>query len=156
MKLILPIALLASTAAAASCDAEDIVEACLTSEQAKFDNCDTTDYDCLCAAQQAIATCFNNCPDDSRAGDARGQVQIHCENASLFGSSATTPTKSGSASTDSSAEPTSTSDSDSDSDSDSQSAEDEDSEDDDGAAAGLALNMGGLVLGVAGVMAALV
>lgn len=101
-------------------------------------------------------SCFNNCPDDSRAGDARGQVQIHCENASLFGSSATTPTKSGSASTDSSAEPTSTSDSDSDSDSDSQSAEDEDSEDDDGAAAGLALNMGGLVLGVAGVMAALV
>lgn len=57
MKLLLPLALLASTAAAADkCDADNIVTACLASEQPKFDDCDQSDYDCLCAAQQAIAT----------------------------------------------------------------------------------------------------
>lgn len=56
MKLLLPLALLASSAAAASCDAENIVKACLESTQAKFDACGQAEYDCLCAAQEAIAT----------------------------------------------------------------------------------------------------
>lgn len=103
-------------------------------------------------------SCYNNCPDDPRAGDAKGQVQIHCENASVFGSSATKPTKSGSASTDSAAEPTATdpdSDSSSDSSPDSDSASDAE-DDSDGAATDMALNMGGLLVGVAGVMAIVV
>lgn len=108
-------------------------------------------------------SCYNNCPDDPAAGDAQGQVQIHCENASVFGSAASAPTQSGSGSTDSAAEPTTTdsesgsdSDSDSDSNSDSNSASEGDEEDVDGAAADLALNMGGLLVGVAGVMAIVV
>lgn len=62
MKFLLPIALLALGAAAADsepksdCAAEDIVEACLTSQQAKFDDCGEADYNCKCAAQEAIAT----------------------------------------------------------------------------------------------------
>lgn len=57
MKLLLPLALLASSAAAAAeCEADNIVTACLKSEEKKFADCDTADYDCLCAAQQAIST----------------------------------------------------------------------------------------------------
>lgn len=104
--------------------------------------------------------CFNNCPDDTRAGDAQGQVQIQCSNASQYGSKSAAPTKSSSSKTDSASEPSATSDSDSDSGSgsDSESGDDSSSagESQDGAAGGLVLDMGELLLGVAGVMAVVV
>ncbi|KAF6813015.1 hypothetical protein CSOJ01_04848 [Colletotrichum sojae] len=127
MKFFLPIALLAAAVAAQDpkCDAEPIVEACLASENAKVSlnpvseslglechcwnteeafsegviACNTTDYDCLCAAYQSVATCYNNCPKDSRASPAQNQVTIFCQQASLYGSKAQqkTATPSGSA-----------------------------------------------------------
>ncbi|KAF6839816.1 hypothetical protein CMUS01_04156 [Colletotrichum musicola] len=101
MKFFLPIALLAAAVAAQDpkCDAEPIVEACLASENAKVEACSTTDYDCLCAAYQSVATCYNNCPKDSRASPAQNQVTIFCQQASLYGSKAQqkTATPSGSA-----------------------------------------------------------
>lgn len=68
MKFFVPLALLAvgvsaattvSTAASASstaCDADYIVTQCLETEEKKPSLCDATDYSCLCAAYQAIAT----------------------------------------------------------------------------------------------------
>ena len=60
MKFFLPLALLVAAASAADseseCAAEVIVQTCLESETAKFDACGNTDYDCQCAAQQAIST----------------------------------------------------------------------------------------------------
>ncbi|KAK1543341.1 hypothetical protein CPAR01_03974 [Colletotrichum paranaense] len=97
MKFFYPLALaLAAVVAAADddCDAAPIVEACLTSENAKVKDCNATDYDCLCAAYQAVATCYNNCPKDSRAAPAQGQVTIYCQQASLYGSAAMRKTQS--------------------------------------------------------------
>lgn len=56
MKLLLPIALFAAAVAAADCEAESIVETCLESENKKFEACADDEYDCQCAAQEAIAT----------------------------------------------------------------------------------------------------
>ncbi|KAK1700409.1 hypothetical protein BDP55DRAFT_722948 [Colletotrichum godetiae] len=97
MKFFYPLALaLAAVVAAADddCDAAPIVEACLTSENAKVKDCSSTDYDCLCAAYQAVATCYNNCPKDSRASPAQNQVTIFCQQASLYGSAAMRKTQS--------------------------------------------------------------
>ncbi|OLN85573.1 hypothetical protein CCHL11_05861 [Colletotrichum chlorophyti] len=91
MKFFLPVALLVAAVAAqdeVKCDAAPIVEACLTSENAKVSACGVSDYDCLCAAHQAVATCYNNCPNDSRASSAQGQVTIFCQQASIYGSAA--------------------------------------------------------------------
>ena len=57
MKFLLPVALLAVAVAAGSdCEAENIVDACLKSTEGQMSNCDGADYDCLCSAQQSIAT----------------------------------------------------------------------------------------------------
>lgn len=61
-----------------NCEAEYIVTRCLKTETDKAGACDTTDYDCLCAAYEAIATCYNNCPNDDRAPAARHQVTAYC------------------------------------------------------------------------------
>ncbi|OHE95361.1 hypothetical protein CORC01_09372 [Colletotrichum orchidophilum] len=102
MKFFYPLALaLAAVVAAADddCDAAPIVEACLSSENVKVNDCNSTDYDCLCAAYQAVATCYNNCPKDPRAAPAQGQVTIFCQEASLYGSAAMRKTQSVAAAT---------------------------------------------------------
>ncbi|GKT52542.1 uncharacterized protein ColSpa_12723 [Colletotrichum spaethianum] len=91
MKFFYPLALALAAVVAAQdddCDAAPIVEACLTSENAKVKDCDPVDYDCLCAAYQAVATCYNNCPKDTRAAPAQQQVTVFCQQASLYGSAA--------------------------------------------------------------------
>ncbi|KAK2755141.1 hypothetical protein CKAH01_01033 [Colletotrichum kahawae] len=90
MQFFLPITLLIAAVAAqdTKCAAENIVETCLSSENAKVAACSPTDYDCQCAAYQAVATCYNNCPNDARASPAQNQVTIFCQQASLYGSAA--------------------------------------------------------------------
>ncbi|CEJ80194.1 Putative Gpi anchored serine-threonine rich protein [[Torrubiella] hemipterigena] len=83
----------ASTAAADStsgsdCAADYIVTTCLGTENAKVNACAPSDWDCLCAAYQAVATCYNNCPNDARAAPAQQQVGVFCQNASLYGTKA--------------------------------------------------------------------
>lgn len=66
---LLPIAILASSAMAqtsSACAADYIVDACLSSENAKLASCQGTDYECQCAQWQNIITCYNNCPSDPR------------------------------------------------------------------------------------------
>lgn len=46
----------APSGSSSSCDADYIVERCLSTETDKVDACDSTDYDCQCAAYQAVAT----------------------------------------------------------------------------------------------------
>ncbi|KAK1984867.1 hypothetical protein LZ30DRAFT_710364 [Colletotrichum cereale] len=91
MKFSYPLALALAAVVAAqddNCDAAPIVEACLSSENAKVKDCNSVDYDCLCAAYQAVATCYNNCPKDPRASPAQSQVTVFCQQASLYGSAA--------------------------------------------------------------------
>ncbi|KEZ45212.1 hypothetical protein SAPIO_CDS2676 [Scedosporium apiospermum] len=156
MKFFLPLALLAAAVSAQQeCAAEVIVQTCLESEGNKFKACGATDYDCQCAAQQAISTCYNNCPGDSRKTEAEGQVSIYCGNASLYGNKATqkaaTPT--GNSAADSTDAPEASPTQGSDKSSTGDAAASETSK---GGAAELAMNAGGVLLAVAGVMAVIV
>lgn len=96
MKFFLPIALLAASASAQSaaapapssaCQANYIVEACLTTQNTRLAGCAGTDYSCQCSAYIDILTCYNNCPDDTRKPIADGQRQIFCGYASQYPSS---------------------------------------------------------------------
>ncbi|SPO06663.1 uncharacterized protein DNG_09355 [Cephalotrichum gorgonifer] len=154
MKWILPIALFGAAVMAADpkCDAENIVEACLESEQAKLAACKTSEYDCICAANQAISTCYNNCPNDSRKVQAEGQVQIACANASVFGTSTkASPTASKTASDKSTPAATTTSE-----EGGATNTSESSSEEKPNSAADLAMNAGGVLLALAGVMAVVV
>ncbi|KAM0519474.1 hypothetical protein ACHAPE_003648 [Trichoderma viride] len=72
-----------------SCLAEYILEDCLKSTTANANNCNATDYTCLCAAYQAIFTCYNNCPSDIRAPSVQNQVDSYCRTASLLATTTT-------------------------------------------------------------------
>ncbi|KPM46287.1 hypothetical protein AK830_g379 [Neonectria ditissima] len=109
MKFFVPLALLAATSAYAAssvstaaeasstaCDADYIVTKCLGTEEEKPALCGSTDYGCLCAAYESIATCYNNCPGDSRAAANAQKVSTNCANASIYSSTKTKATKTGS------------------------------------------------------------
>ncbi|OAQ61949.1 hypothetical protein VFPPC_14213 [Pochonia chlamydosporia 170] len=71
------------------CLANYIVRQCLQTENDKLAACSATDYQCLCYAAQAIATCYNNCPNDIRAPSATQAMNAHCRNASLYATTST-------------------------------------------------------------------
>ncbi|CAK7213352.1 hypothetical protein SBRCBS47491_001776 [Sporothrix bragantina] len=84
----------ASTTAAAaaatgtsSCAAQNILDACLETENNLLGTCGTNDWDCKCNAYKNIVTCYNNCPNDQSVNTAQGQVQIFCGYASQYPSS---------------------------------------------------------------------
>ncbi|KAM0429361.1 hypothetical protein ACHAPT_006579 [Fusarium lateritium] len=149
----------AETAAAPSgssaCDADFIVKRCLETENAKAEDCKPEDWDCLCAAYEAIATCFNNCPDDSRASSAQSQVKVYCQQASLYGTKTKAVSKTATAETETtgSADATAT-DADA-AEETGTSTESASSPDNTNNAADLARNTGGVLLAVAGVVAAM-
>ncbi|EJT80188.1 hypothetical protein GGTG_00191 [Gaeumannomyces tritici R3-111a-1] len=97
---LLPLAFAASLAAAQSsaCGADYILEACLTTENAKFAACSEGDWDCKCSSYNNIMTCFNNCPNDLRRETQQGQQKIFCGYASQFPSKTAGVAKSSAAS----------------------------------------------------------
>ncbi|KAL7956055.1 hypothetical protein V8C34DRAFT_306897 [Trichoderma compactum] len=75
-----------------SCLADYILEDCLGSTTKTANACKPTDYDCLCAAYQAVLTCYNNCPNDIRAPSVQQQVDSYCRTASLLSPKTTAST----------------------------------------------------------------
>lgn len=158
---LLPVALLASTAVAQStsaCAADYIVESCLTSQTEILNTCTNGDYECQCAAWKAIITCYNNCPNDSRRSTSEGQKEIFCGYASQFPSS----TKKVAAATQSQSQAQQTGSSNSNSNTESTGTVDSTSSTatstskpatNTNSAAYLALNAGGVLAAVAGVVA---
>ncbi|CAI6100123.1 hypothetical protein V2G26_008612 [Clonostachys chloroleuca] len=156
MKFFVPLSIFAvavtaqTTASKSGCDADFILTRCLETETPKAQACNPTDYECLCAAYNAIATCYNNCPNDARLAPAKNQVDVYCRQASLqntkttsvaastTAASATTTSASASSGAQSSGTATSTGKS-----------------TETGAAAGLAANSGTMLFGLAGIFAAL-
>ncbi|KAK6851172.1 hypothetical protein PG990_007938 [Apiospora arundinis] len=109
MKFTLPAVLLAvavsaqstsdSASTSTTCAAANIVDACLDTTNGYLAQCtDNADYQCKCDKYTAIMTCFNNCPNDSRASSYANSKQLYCMNASLYSSQTAKPTASGSAS----------------------------------------------------------
>ncbi|KAM0254958.1 hypothetical protein ACHAQJ_006266 [Trichoderma viride] len=89
-----------------TCLADYILEDCLKSTTTNANSCKPTDYVCLCAAYQAVYTCYNNCPNDIRAPSVQQQVDSYCRTASLL---ATTPTTAPKTKTSDSSKPEETS-----------------------------------------------
>ncbi|EHK27515.1 uncharacterized protein TRIVIDRAFT_79522 [Trichoderma virens Gv29-8] len=75
-----------------TCLADYILEDCLNSTTKTANACKPTDYDCLCAAYQAVLTCYNNCPNDIRAPSVQQQVDSYCRTASLLSPKTTAST----------------------------------------------------------------
>ncbi|KAJ0107373.1 hypothetical protein J7T55_009337 [Diaporthe amygdali] len=158
-----PVAIMAQTAtttassASSTCDADYIVEDCLQSTTARQQDCDSQDYTCQCAAYQAIATCYNNCPNDARASTAQGQVTQFCALASQYASTNSVKATGSAAASSGSASATATATDDSSSSSSTSTASSSSSSSSSSAnsAADLAISAGGLLAAVAGVMGAL-
>ncbi|KAK8069483.1 hypothetical protein PG994_006099 [Apiospora phragmitis] len=117
MKFTLPALLMAVTVSAQSasdtsstCAAANIVDACLETTTGYLSQCtDNADYQCKCDKYTAIMTCFNNCPNDTRAASYANSKQLYCMNASLYSSQTATATTTGSTSAPVSAAATTTS-----------------------------------------------
>ncbi|PNP79645.1 hypothetical protein FNYG_06991 [Fusarium nygamai] len=143
----------AAPSASSECEAEYIVKRCLETENAKVEDCKANDWDCLCAAYEAVATCFNNCPDDPRASSAQSQVQVNCQQASLYGT-ATKATKTSSSTATADASDATATGSDA-PDATSSATESAASAENTNNAADKARNTAGVLLAVAGVVAAI-
>ncbi|KAI0134614.1 hypothetical protein BJ170DRAFT_207476 [Xylariales sp. AK1849] len=63
-----------------------VLEACLGTTEGYVSYCSTTDYGCLCEKYTAILTCFDNCPSDTRESSYANQKQLYCMNASIYSS----------------------------------------------------------------------
>jgi len=72
-----------------TCAAEYIVQQCLSSTQAVLTGCATNDFSCMCPAQQAVVTCYNNCPGDPQQTIAQGLAQQYCQFASIYDTTTT-------------------------------------------------------------------
>ncbi|KAF1731175.1 hypothetical protein CRV24_009254 [Beauveria bassiana] len=97
MKFLAALILLVASIATAqdkTCEADYIVTRCLQTENDKVTACNQTDFNCLCASYQAIATCYNNCPNDARAPSARAQVAAYCRNPLTTTAAAAAPSSS--------------------------------------------------------------
>ncbi|CAK7270535.1 hypothetical protein SEPCBS57363_004152 [Sporothrix epigloea] len=73
-----------------ACAAQNILDACLETENNLLNSCGTNDWNCKCNAYRDIVTCYNNCPMDQAVDTAQGQVQIFCGYASQYPSTTTT------------------------------------------------------------------
>ncbi|KAL1900084.1 hypothetical protein Cpir12675_001085 [Ceratocystis pirilliformis] len=67
-----------------SCNAADIVKACIDMTQPRVDACTGNDWSCLCSAHTSLVTCYNNCPNDPEGFSAQQQVDSYCAAASQF------------------------------------------------------------------------
>ncbi|EQL02048.1 hypothetical protein OCS_02243 [Ophiocordyceps sinensis CO18] len=151
MKFLIPLTLLVAAVVSAQdqdCLADYIVQ-----------DCKPNDYDCLCAAYESVATCYNNCPNDTRAPDARHQVTNFCQNASLYGTRARAAKTSASAASQSTASNSNaamtTADSSATAASASTTATSTSRSSSTGAAEVLSANAGGLLVAIVGAVAAL-
>lgn len=74
---------LGSTALAASddkCNAQNIVDACVSGYQDRIAGCqkNSNDWICLCDVYTDVLTCYNNCPDSNEKPPVQNQVTQYC------------------------------------------------------------------------------
>ncbi|RLL97258.1 hypothetical protein CFD26_101175 [Aspergillus turcosus] len=131
-----------SSPSTAPCEAQNIVDACLASMKPQLNACGPNDWKCLCEQSNNVLTCYNNCPKSPDRFGAEQTKQSYCNAAAAYSSlssstaTATTTTTSATKTTETAAASTTTS-----------SAGFSPSESK-GAAAGLAVEGGGLLAAV--------
>ncbi|EKG21565.1 hypothetical protein MPH_01073 [Macrophomina phaseolina MS6] len=89
----------ASSSSTSSCQAANIVEACVASIKPRTEACGGVDWDCQCTAYTDLLTCYNNCPNDPTRSSVQNQVTQFCNaanaNKSTSSSSSASATASG-------------------------------------------------------------
>jgi len=63
---------------ATSCNAQNIVDACVAGIKTQIDTCTANDWICLCQNYQNLLTCYNNCPDSVEKSPVQNQVTSYC------------------------------------------------------------------------------
>jgi len=84
-----------SSSSTSTCQAEDILQACLKSTQPMLQGCSSNDWSCLCTQSINVLTCYNNCPNDPGAVGAGQTKQSYCNAASAYVSTTSVPVSSG-------------------------------------------------------------
>ncbi|OCK75998.1 hypothetical protein K432DRAFT_385777 [Lepidopterella palustris CBS 459.81] len=78
-----------SSSASSTCQAQNIVDACIASIQPQINACAGNDWICLCQQYQNLLTCYNNCPGLPEKATVQNQVTSFCTAAApLLSSSA--------------------------------------------------------------------
>ncbi|OZJ01890.1 hypothetical protein BZG36_05044 [Bifiguratus adelaidae] len=79
----------AAPSAPSTCAAQAVLDQCLKDAQALLAQCGAVDYGCECQWQQAISTCYDQCPNDPQATIAAQQVIVYCTAANQTASTST-------------------------------------------------------------------
>lgn len=68
-------------AAEDKCQAQNIVDACVSSYQARIQGCNAkpNDYICMCDVYTDVLVCYNNCPDSTAKSPVQNQVTQFCQ-----------------------------------------------------------------------------
>ncbi|KAH9881376.1 hypothetical protein IAQ61_000100 [Plenodomus lingam] len=68
-------------AAQDKCQAQNIVDACVSGFQSRIDACNQkpNDYVCMCTVYTDVLTCYNNCPDSNEKPPVQNQVTQFCQ-----------------------------------------------------------------------------
>ncbi|KAL1985091.1 hypothetical protein VTN96DRAFT_8220 [Rasamsonia emersonii] len=93
-----------SSSSSSSCQAQNILDACLASTTPQLKACAANDWNCLCEQSNNVLTCYNNCPNDPNRFGAEQSKTSYCNAAKAnspsssasSGSSTPTPTSSSS------------------------------------------------------------
>ncbi|KAL5341723.1 hypothetical protein BJX70DRAFT_24769 [Aspergillus crustosus] len=80
----------ATTQSTTSCDAQNILDACIQSIQIQVENCGPNEWDCLCEQTNNLLTCYNNCPLDPGRIGVQQQKVSYCNAAGITSTTTTT------------------------------------------------------------------
>ncbi|KAJ2903555.1 GPI anchored serine-threonine rich protein [Zalerion maritima] len=152
MRFFAPALLFAASVFAADdeCDGQAVLDLCLQTTTAAKEQCVSTDYNCMCEKTRSVYACFASagCPDDSQASSIYSEMQGYCAYVTTTAVSAAVSTTSSATGTDSTATATEEGDS------SATTASSGSSDDDTNSGAYLAMNAGGMMVAIAGAMAA--
>ncbi|KAH8693288.1 hypothetical protein BGW36DRAFT_419310 [Talaromyces proteolyticus] len=87
---LLTVGLAAAASRRATCAAQYILDACLTSTTPQLKACEPNDWPCLCEQSNNVLTCYNNCPGDSGQFGAEQTKTSYCNAAKAYSNTSST------------------------------------------------------------------
>ncbi|KAH8685645.1 hypothetical protein BGZ60DRAFT_395718 [Tricladium varicosporioides] len=76
-----------STGQSTACAAQDILDTCIASNMGYVLACNSADYGCLCSKWNDVLTCYLQCPNDANRASALANKNAYCNSNSQFPSS---------------------------------------------------------------------
>ncbi|KAK6339057.1 hypothetical protein TWF696_009850 [Orbilia brochopaga] len=78
-----------------SCAAQNVLVACLGTQQSRMSSCSALDYGCQCQMQSDVLGCYNQCPSDPGRASEDAKLTALCVAASATMTKTTSPTSTG-------------------------------------------------------------